>query len=487
MSSEYYDVVIIGAGLSGIGAACHLKQQCPDKSFILLESRQSLGGTWDLFRYPGIRSDSDMHTFGYDFKPWRQPKSIADGPSILEYIRETAEENGILSHIRYGQRVKVAAWSSERCEWIIDLESSSTKTEVRGNLLLICTGYYSYEQGYTPAFSGVDDFHGPVIHPQHWPEDVELRDKRIVVIGSGATAMTLIPSIAKDAQHVTMLQRSPTYVVALPAKDKIAKWFRRFLPERMAYALTRWKNITLQQFFYQRMRKHPQEAKERLIGLIRKHLGDDFDVEKHFTPTYDPWDQRVCVVPDGDFFRSIRSGKASVVTEAIDKFTNNGILLKTGELLPADLIITATGLNLQTFGGIHFEVDGQPIDFSQTYTYKGIMFSGVPNLIFTFGYINASWTLRADLTSYFTCRLIKYMSRHGYRKCVPELRLQDRDMTDRPFLQHFTPGYVTRSLHQFPKQGDQYPWINPQNYKKDKQMLKKDTLNDGVLRYSKSK
>ena len=486
MNTEYFDVLIVGAGLSGIGSAYHLQTKCRKRNYVILEGRDAIGGTWDLFRYPGIRSDSDMHTFGFNFKPWKDAKAIADGPSILKYLQETVEENGIDKHIRFGHSVKKATWSGEDAIWTVEAERKDTGETVtfRCNFLLMCSGYYSYKGGFTPEFAGREDFRGPIIHPQHWPEDLDYRGKNVVVIGSGATAMTLVPAMAPDVGHITMLQRSPTYVVSLPSKDKMANWLRKYLPEKLAYAITRWRNINLQQFFYKRMRKYPERAKNFLLGKVRKKLGPEYDVETHFTPNYNPWDQRLCVVPDGDLFRAIKSGKASVVTDHIDRFTETGILLKSGKELDADIIVTATGLNLVTLGEIDFFIDGEPVDFSQTFSYKGLMYSNVPNLVSTFGYVNASWTLRSDLTAEYTCRLLKYMDRRGFRQCIPRLRKKDRGMSPRPFLSHFTPGYVQRVLPFFPKQGDQEPWIVPQNYGIDKRMLRQAPINDGVMEFS---
>ncbi len=483
MATEYFDVVIVGAGLSGVGAAYHLQDQCPGKSYVILEGRDSIGGTWDLFRYPGIRSDSDMHTLGYNFKPWREAKSIADGPSILKYVKDTATENGIDAHIRYRHRVKQAAWSSADAAWTIEAEREDTGQTVRltCNFLLMCSGYYRYEHGYTPEFKGRERFKGEIVHPQKWPEDLAYRGKQVVVIGSGATAVTLVPEIAKEAEHVVMLQRSPTYVISRPDTDVIANFLRKILPEKTAYAITRWKNVALQQFVYRRTRTHPERIKRRLLYLLRKELGRDYDIATHFTPQYNPWDQRLCLVPNGDLFRSIRSGKTSVVTDHIDAFTENGIRLKSGATLPADVIVTATGLDLIVLGGVQFAVDGRPVNFPETYSYKGMMYSDVPNLISTFGYINASWTLRADLTAEYVCRLINHMDERGMRRCTPRLRDDERDMPARRWIDGFSSGYMQRVMHLFPKQGDREPWINPQNYDRDKKMMRYAAIEDGVL------
>lgn len=479
----YYDVVIVGAGLTGIGAAYHLQDKCPGKSCVILEGRDAMGGTWDLFRYPGVRSDSDMYTLGYNFKPWLGQKSIASGSSILNYIQQTAAENGIDQQIRYGHFVKKATWSSTDATWTVEAECKGTGEiiHLRCNFLLMCAGYYSYKGGYTPQFKGSERFAGDIIHPQHWPEDLDYADKQVIVIGSGATAMTLVPAIAEDAAHVVMLQRSPTYVASLPDEDKLALALRRFLPEQTAYALTRWKNIIHQEFIYRLIRARPEKAKASLVGLVRKALGPDYDVETHFVPRYAPWDQRLCIVPNGDLFEAIKSGQASVVTDHIDRFTEKGIYLKSGQELEADIIITATGLNLVVLGGVEFVVDGQPVDFSKTYTYKGLMFSDVPNLTSTFGYINASWTLRADLNAEYVCRLINHMDKLGVRQCTPRLRAEDLTMPTRSFIHGFSSGYMQRAINLFAQQGDRKPWVNPQLYSPDKKMLRRDPIEDGVL------
>jgi monooxygenase len=489
MTTEHFDVLIVGAGLSGIGAGVHLHRKCPGKRYVILEGRPSMGGTWDLFRYPGIRSDSDMHTLGYNFKPWREAKAIADGPSILRYVKETAAENGVDDHIRYGHRATRAAWSSEDATWTVDAVRTDTGETVRftANFVLMCAGYYSYKQGYTPEFEGQERFAGTIIHPQQWPEDLAYRGKKVVVIGSGATAMTLVPAMAKDVGHIVMLQRSPTYVVSRPDKDVIANFLRRVLPEHWAYAITRWKNVALQQFLYRRTRTNPEQVKQKLLDMVRKELGPKYDIETHFTPRYNPWDQRLCLVPNSDLFESIRSGKAEIVTDQIARFTERGIALTSGKELDADIIVTATGLNLVVLGEMQFAVDGAPVDFSQTWTYKGMMYSGVPNLITTFGYINASWTLRADLTAEYACRLLNHMDERGARQVTPRLRDTDQDMPPRPWIDAFSSGYMQRMMHRFPKQGDREPWINPQNYTRDKKMIRTAPLEDGALVFSNGK
>lgn len=453
---------------------------------MLLESRERLGGTWDLFRYPGIRSDSDMHTLGYDFKPWRAEKAIADGPAILHYIRETAAEHDIDSHVRYGHRVTKSAWSSEEAAWTIEAENTETgeTVAVRGNFLMMCSGYFSYEHGYTPDFPGRGRFGGEIVHPQDWPDDLDYAGKRVVVIGSGATAMTLVPAMAKDAGHVLMLQRSPTYVVSRPERDAVANFLRKILPGGAAYRLTRWKNIALQRWFYGRTRKAPEKVKRQLLKWVRDELGDDFDVEKHFTPDYDPWDQRLCLVPNSDLFRALRAGRASVATDEIECFTETGIRLASGEEIEADIVVTATGLDLIVLGGVSFAVDGDPVDFAETVTYRGMMYSGVPNMVSVFGYINASWTLRADLIERFACRLINHMDTTGTDRVTPRLRPADREMTLRPYVEDFTPGYLLRVIHLLPKQGDREPWTNPQDYRRDRRTFLEGPLEDGVLEFA---
>ncbi len=488
---NHFDVVIVGAGLSGIGTAYHLQKNCPQKSYAILESRDAVGGTWDLYRYPGIRSDSDMHTLGYSFKPWRAAKAIADGPSILDYVNETADENAIRQNIQFNRRLVDASWSSEDARWTLTAAATDSVQEPGGageepekvscNFLVMCSGYYSYDQPHRPTFDGEEDFEGPIFHPQFWPEDLDYAGKRIVVIGSGATAMTVVPAIAKDAEHVTMLQRSPTYVISRPEKDVIANFLRKFLPDMLAYNLTRLKNVTLQRRVYERTRVAPQKVKDFLIGQVRKHLGPDYDVEKHFTPSYDPWDQRLCLIPNADLFEAIKSGKASVVTDHIDCVTKKGIRLQSGEELDADIIVVATGLTLEVLGGVRFAVDGEPVDFPNTWTYKGMMYSDVPNLVQTFGYINASWTLRADLTAEYTCRVLNHMDAHDASRCTPRLREEDQGMPKRPWIQDFSAGYMQRVMHLFPKQGDRAPWQNTQNYAADKKMIRNAPIEDGAL------
>ncbi len=480
---EKVDVIIVGGGLSGVGTACHLRKKCPNKSFVILEGRQSLGGTWDLFRYPGIRSDSDMHTLGFNFKPWKEAKSIADGPAILKYIKETAEEYDLEPHLRFGHRVTSASWDSQSASWTVATVNQETGDTARfhGNFLSMCSGYYSYENWHKPEFVGKEQFQGQILHPQAWPEDIKYGGKRVLVIGSGATAMTLVPAMAEQGAQVTMVQRSPTYVVSRPDEDRIANGLRKFLPESWAYAITRWKNITYQRHFYHRCRTKPEEVKAKLLGWVRAHLGPDYDVDRHFTPQYNPWAQRMCLIPNADLFRAISSGKVEVVTDGIERFTETGLLLTSGRALEGDIIVTATGLRLLVLGGVEFRVDGEAVDVAKTFTYKGMMYSDVPNLVQTFGYINASWTLRSDLTAEYLCRLLNHMEQLGVRRCTPRLREEDLDMPERPWIENFSSGYMQRSMHLFPKQGDRAPWHNPQNYALDKKMIRRAQLEDGAL------
>jgi monooxygenase len=480
---EHFDVIVVGAGLSGIGAAYHLQKHCPDKTFAILEARDAIGGTWDLFRYPGIRSDSDMYTLGYRFKPWRARKSIADGPSILSYVRETAHEHDIERKIRFRHAVKRASWSSEHARWTLEVERGPEREplQLSCNFLYGCAGYYRYDAGYTPEFPGIERFAGRVVHPQHWPADLDYRDMRVVVIGSGATAMTLVPSMARDAGHVTMLQRSPTYVVSRPAEDPAASLLRRMFPVELAYFLTRWLFVLLGMLFFVVTRKYPRAAKQRMIERVKEELPPGYDVQKHFTPRYDVWDQRVCLVPDGDLFESIRSGRVSVVTDHIERFTEDGIDLVSGERLPADLVITATGLELQFLGGIALELDGRPIDPHDTINYKGVMFSDVPNLACTFGYTNASWTLKADLTAEYVCRLLNHMAAVGARVCTP--RRRDLEVQAVPWLD-FTSGYIQRALQRFPQMGSKRPWRLYQNYALDLLLMRFGRVDDGQLEFS---
>jgi cation diffusion facilitator CzcD-associated flavoprotein CzcO len=483
MTMEHFDVLVVGAGLSGIGAGVHLKKHCPERSYAILEGRECMGGTWDLFRYPGIRSDSDMYTLGYAFRPWEEAKAIADGPSILKYVQDTARDHGVDANIRYGHRVKRAAWSSADARWTVSVErgESNEPVQLSCNFLFMCSGYYRYDQGYTPEFAGMARFKGRIVHPQQWGDDVEYAAKRVLVIGSGATAVTLVPELAKTAAHVTMLQRSPTYVVARPSEDGMANWLRRWLPAKLAYAITRWKRVLLGMYFFNLCKRKPARAKALLLGGVRAWLGPAYDVAKHFTPRYNPWEQRLCLVPDGDFFKAINAKRASVVTDEIETFTETGLKLTSGAEIEADLIVTATGLNLQVLGGLQLSVDGVPVDLAKTLNYKGMMFSGVPNLASSFGYTNASWTLKCDLTCEYMCRLLNHMKKHGLSQCTP--RNTDPSVTGEPWID-FSSGYVQRSLALFPQQGSKAPWKLRQNYARDIMTLRYGSLDDGAMVFS---
>lgn len=479
---EHFDVVVVGAGISGIGAGYHLQTRCPERSYVILEGRERLGGTWDLFRYPGIRSDSDMYTLGYSFKPWTNAKSIADGPSILEYLQETARENDIEKRIRFRHQVKRAAWSSEHARWTLEAERGDEGELVRFscNFLFMCSGYYNYAAGYTPEFPGTERFGGPIVHPQQWTDDIDYAGKRVVVIGSGATAVTMVPEMSKRAAHVTMLQRSPTYVVALPEQDALANWLRRHVSPKLAYGITRWKNVLLGMWFFNLSRKRPEFVKAQLLKQVRKQLPPGYDVETHFTPRYNPWDQRMCLVRNGDLFDAIRVGAASVVTDRIETFTEKGLLLRSGRELEADVIVTATGLDLQVLSDLEISVDGEPVDPARTITYKGMMYSEVPNLASAIGYTNASWTLKCDLTCEYVCRLLNHMASEGYEQCTP--RLTDPSVEAEPWID-FSSGYVQRSLHKFPKQGSKRPWRLHQNYARDLIALGFGRIEDGVMEF----
>jgi len=479
---EILDVLIVGAGLSGIGAAHRLQRRCPAKRYAIVEARASIGGTWDLFRYPGVRSDSDMYTLGYDFKPWNDAKAIAAGPDILSYIRDAAEEGGITRHIHFGTTVRGAEWSSPDACWTIAGERTADGGAIRfrARFLFMCCGYYSYAEGHRPKFAGEADYRGRVLQPQFWPKDLDYAGKHVVVIGSGATAVTLVPEIAKTAAHVTMLQRSPSYVVTRPSVDRLAQWLSRRLPEGAAYALTRWKNVLLNMFLYQLARSRPEQMKKRLIEMAREQVGPQFDVDTHFTPRYKPWDQRMCLVPDGDLFREIREGRASVVTAGIECFTERGLRLTSGDELPADIVVVATGLKLNVLGDVSIRIDGRPCDLGEAMAYKGMMLSDVPNLAMTFGYTNASWTLKADLTAAYVCRLLRYMARHGHAIAVPR---RDGAVVPQPFLT-FTSGYIQRALAILPKQGSKRPWKVYQNYLWDLLNLRYGRIADGVMQFS---
>jgi monooxygenase len=473
-----FDIIIVGAGLSGIGVAYHLQRDCPRKSFVILEARGAIGGTWDLFRYPGVRSDSDMHTLGYRFRPWRGEKAIADGPSILDYLNDTARAHGIDGKIRFHHKVKRAAWSSDDARWTLEVLGPGGETVTYTcNFLQMCSGYYDYDAGYMPGWPGMERFKGRILHPQKWPADLDYAGKRVVVIGSGATAVTLVPAMTDKAAHVTMLQRSPTYIVARPARDAIADWCYAKLPEGLAHTLARWKSICLQMYFYNIARRKPEAAKQRIIELAQTELGPGMDMQ-HFTPRYNPWDQRLCLVPDGDLFKAIREGKASVATGEIETFTETGVRLRSGEELAADIIVTATGLVMKLLGGMELVVDGRTVNLGTTLSYKGMMFSGVPNLASTFGYTNASWTLKADLTAEYLCRILNRMDRGRYAYCTP--RNDDPSITPDATLP-LESGYMRRAKDILPKQGSKRPWRLHQNYAKDMLALRFGSIDDGTL------
>jgi monooxygenase len=490
-SPEHLDVLIIGAGLSGIGAACHLQAQCPDRTFAVLEARAVSGGTWDLFRYPGVRSDSDMFTLSYRFRPWLGAKAIADGPSILRYLRDTAREHRVEERIRYHHRVRHASWSSREARWTVEIERTDLPGHPDGsatewltcNFLFGNTGYYRYDEGYAPQFEGTEDYTGRIVHPQFWPEDLDHAGRRVVVIGSGATAVTLVPALARDAAQVTMLQRSPSYVISLGERDPLADLLRRRLPGKLAYRLVRWKNVLLTMLSYQLSRRAPELMKGLLRKGVERQLPAGYDVGTHFTPRYQPWDQRLCVIPDGDLFASIRDGRVAVVTDGIDRFTEKGLRLTSGAELEADVIVTATGLNLLMFGGVTLDLDGVPVDLTQHVGYKGIMFSGLPNLALTVGYTNASWTLKAELAADWVCRLLNHMAEHGYRQATP--RGPDPALPTRPYID-LTSGYVLRSVAAMPRQGITAPWRLHQNYPRDVLLLRYGALVDKELEFSDS-
>jgi cation diffusion facilitator CzcD-associated flavoprotein CzcO len=474
------DVVIVGAGISGIAAGYNLKKTCPNKSFCILEGRDDIGGTWDLFKYPGIRSDSDMHTLGYRFKPWIHDKSIADGPSILEYIKETIEENDLRKDILVNHKVKSSNWNSHNNVWELEIDENDKLKHITCNFLFLCGGYYSYTKPHMPSFKNQENFAGEIIHPQFWSDDVDYVDKKVAVIGSGATAITIVPAISEKAKHVTMIQRSPTYVVSGPSEDKINKFLRKFLPTKVTYFLIRWKNILWQSFTFSLARKYPERTKNKILDLIKDELGADYDIDKHFTPSYKPWDQRICLVPDSDLFKAIAEKKASVITDTIDEFQSDGILLNSGEKVKADLIITATGIKLNSLNDISVTLDGVKLDPHERLTYKGMMLSGVPNFAISFGYVNASWTLRADLTCEYVCRLIKLMDKKGTACCKP---VDDKSAYGDDKLIDFTSGYFQRGLHLMPKQGNKAPWKNYQNYLKDIFAVRLLSIKDSNLKF----
>ena len=480
--SEHLDVLIVGAGLSGIGAGYHLQARCPGTTYAILEARDRSGGTWDLFRYPGVRSDSDMHTLGYAFQPWKDPQAIADGPSILSYVRETAAEHGIDRRIRFNHRVLAAHWSTAEARWSVEVERTDTgeRALLSCGFLFFCSGYYRYDRAFAPEFPGAEDFSGRIIHPQFWPEDLDYSGQRVVVIGSGATAVTLVPAMAERAAHVTMLQRSPSYVVSLPARDELAVRLRRILGVRLGYQLIRWRNVLVQLLSFQLSRRRPQLMKKLIRRGIERELPPGYDIDTHFNPSYNPWDQRLCLVPDGDLFTAISEGRADIVTGRIDRFTATGIRLASGDELDADIIVTATGLELVPLGGVRLTVDERPVELPATLGYKGMVLSGVPNLATAFGYTNASWTLKCDLTCQYVCRLINHMRNHGYDYCVAQN--DDPSVAPEPFID-FNSGYVLRALDKFPKQGSKRPWRLHQNYALDIVGLRFASLDDGVLRF----
>jgi monooxygenase len=482
MQPEHVDVLIVGAGLSGIGAACHLDAESPGKTYAILEARDAIGGTWDLFRYPGIRSDSDMFTLGYDFKPWEEGKAIADGPSIRRYVRDTARDHGVEPQIRFNHRVLRAEWSSEQALWTVDAERTDTGEAVRltAGFLYGCTGYYRYDEGYLPHFEGRERFPGPIVHPQHWPDELDYDGKRVLVIGSGATAVTLVPAMAERAAHVTMVQRSPSYVVTLPAEDPFSKFMRRWLPSKAAYAVTRWKNVLLTMASFNLSRARPELMKKVIRRGVMRRLPAGYEVDLHFKPRYNPWEQRLCLVPDSDLFEAISAGHASVVTDAVETFTETGVRLASGAELEADVIVTATGLNVLLFGGIDVLVDGEPVDFGKTIAYRGTMVCGVPNFAMALGYTNASWTLKCDLIAHYVCRLLNHMDEHGYAIATP--RPPDPSLPTEPFID-FNAGYVLRSIDALPRQGARPPWRNPQNWFRDVQLLKRGPV-DTAMEFS---
>ncbi|HEX5086572.1 MAG TPA: NAD(P)/FAD-dependent oxidoreductase [Nocardioides sp.] len=477
-SPEHVDVLIVGAGLSGIGAACQLREHVPTRSVAILEARETSGGTWDLFSYPGIRSDSDMFTFGFSWRPWLGDRALADGPSILDYLRTVAQEYAVDELIRYRHRVRRASWDSAAARWTVEVDRDGEPVTMTASFLWCCSGYYDYEHPYEPELPGVEAFEGRLVHPQHWPEDLDYAGKRVVVIGSGATAVTLVPALAGTAGQVTMLQRSPSYILSRPGRDRLATLLER-LPTRVSYPVVRWANILMTVGTYQAARRWPEKVKDVIRKGVRSQVPEDVDVDVHFNPRYDPWDQRLCFVPDGDLFRALRAGQASIVTDTIETFTPTGIRLTSGRELEADVVVTATGLQLLPFGGMELVVDGEPVDYSKTMAYKALMLSGVPNFVYTVGYTNASWTLKADLVSAYVVRLLRHLDRVGARSVVP---VRQPEVGEVPFMD-FQSGYVLRSLDRLPKQGDRPPWRLKQNYLTDLRTIRRGAIDDGVLAF----
>ncbi|AEG94881.1 flavin-containing monooxygenase [Ramlibacter tataouinensis] len=479
----FFDVVVVGAGLSGIAAGYHLQARCPGLRYAILEAREAIGGTWDLFRYPGVRSDSDMYTLGYSFRPWPSDASFACGPDIREYVAGTAREHGIDRHIRFGQRVTAASWDSAQARWTVSTTSpSGQEARFECRFLFFCSGYYDYERGHEPQWAGTADFRGRIVHPQHWPQALDVSGRRVVVVGSGATAVTLVPELATAAGHVTMLQRSPSYIAALPARDRIGAAWRRWLPAGAAHRLIRWKNIALSMALFQFARRRPEATARWLLRSAASLLGPGFDVERHLKPAYKPWDQRLCIAPDGDLFRAVRSGKASIVTDRIERFTERGILLASGQALEADIVVAATGLKLKLLGGARLTVDGRPVDLAQTVSYRGLMYGGIPNLATAMGYTNASWTLKCELIARYVCRLLNHMQARGWDICVPSAD-GPAAMATRPAID-LSSGYVQRAADLLPRQGERRPWRIHQNYLQDLLSLRFSPLRDGAMRFA---